>query len=122
MSTHPINHTLRFLLELAALISMGYWGWNQHEGMMRFVWMIALPVIAAILWGTFAVPDDPSRSGKAPIPTPGILRLILEFVIFSLGVWCLFSAEQPTLVWILGILIFLHYATSYDRIIWLLKQ
>lgn len=122
MSNHPINHTLRFLLELSALFSMGYWGWTQHGRTMRFVWMIALPVIAAILWGTFAVPNDPSRSGKAPIPTPGILRLILELAIFGLGVWCLFSAGQPTWGWILGILVVLHYATSYDRIIWLLKQ
>ncbi len=122
MGTHLINHTLRFSLELSALFSLGYWGWTQHEGIVRIVWMIALPVISAILWGTLAVPDDPSRSGKAPIPTPGILRLFLEFAIFSLGIWCLFSAGQPTWGWILGILVILHYVTSYDRIIWLLKR
>ena len=122
MSTHPINHTLRFLLELSALFSMGYWGWTQHEGIMRLVWMFALPAIAVILWGTLAVPDDPSRSGKAPIPTPGFLRLFLELAIFALGVWCFFLVGQPTWGWILGILVVMHYVTSYDRILWLLKQ
>ena len=122
MSTHPINLTLRFALELGALFSMVYWGWTQHEGLMRFGWMIALPLVAAILWGIFAVPEDPSRSGKAPVPTPGVLRLLLEWVIFGLGVWCLYQAGQPTWGWILGILVAFHYATSYDRVIWLLKQ
>ena len=122
MSTHPLNHAFRFLLELITLFSFGYWGWTQHEGIFRIIWMIALPVIAAILWGTFAVPNDPSRSGKAPIPTPGFLRLLLELVFFALGVWCLFNAGQPTWGWILGVSVILHYAISYDRIIWLLKQ
>ena len=122
MSTHPLNHAFRFLLELITLFSFGYWGWTLHEGIFRFIWMIALPVIAAILWGTFAVPNDPSRSGKSPIPTPGFLRLLLELAFFALGVWCLISAGQPTWGWILGILVMLHYAISYDRIIWLLKQ
>ena len=122
MSSHPLNHTLRFLLELAALFSMGYWGWTQHDGMMRFIWAITLPIAAAIIWGTFAVPNDPSRSGKAPIPIPGILRLLLELTVFAAGVCCLFLAEQSTWGWILGTLVVLHYATSYDRILWLLKQ
>ncbi len=122
MSTHPINLTIRFLLEMAALFAMGYWGWIQHAGVPRLVWMIALPVIAAILWGTFAVPGDPSRSGNAPVPTPGILRLLIEFAIFGLGVWCFFAAGKPTWGSVLGILVILHYATSYDRIFWLLKQ
>ena len=122
MSTHPLNHTFRFLLELSTLCSFGYWGWTQHEGFFRFIWMIALPVTTAILWGTFAVPNDPSRSGKTLIPTAGFLRLLLELAFFALGVWCLFSAGQPTWGWILGVLVIFHYAISYDRIIWLLKQ
>jgi hypothetical protein len=35
MANHPINLALRFLLELAAWGSMGYWGWQTHEGVMR---------------------------------------------------------------------------------------
>jgi hypothetical protein len=122
MGSHPINLALRFILELIALFSMGYWGWTQHDGVSRFLWMIGLPLIAAILWGTFAVPDDPSRSGQAPVPVPGILRLLLELAIFALGVWCLFSAGLPTYGMILGIVVILHYLASYDRIIWLLKN
>lgn len=121
MGTHPINLTLRFILELIALFSMGYWGWTQHDGILRFFWAFGLPLVAAILWGTFAVPNDPSRSGKAPVPVPGILRLLLELGVFALGIWCLFSAGLPNLGWLLSIVVILHYLVSYDRIIWLLK-
>jgi hypothetical protein len=122
MASHPLNLALRFALELVALFSMGYWGWTQHEGVFRFLWMIGLPLVAAIVWGTFTVPNDPSRSGKAPIPVPGILRLFLEFVIFMLGMWCLFSAGQQTFGGIFVIVVLLHYLVSYDRINWLLKR
>jgi hypothetical protein len=122
MSSHPLNLILRFILELVALFAMGYWGWTQHQGFSRFLWTIGLPLMFAILWATFAVPEDPSRSGKAPIPIPGLLRLLLELVVFAVGVWCCFAAGQPTWGWIYGITVFLHYVISYDRILWLLKR
>jgi hypothetical protein len=121
MGSHPLNLTFRFLLELAALVSMGYWGWTQHEGFGRFLWTIALPIIAAILWGTFAVPDDPSRSGNAPVPVPGWLRLLLELAFFSAGAFLLVLAERTSLGTGLGVAVFIHYVLSYDRIIWLLR-
>jgi hypothetical protein len=75
-----------------------------------------------ILWGTFAVPDDPSRSGKAPVPTPGLLRLVLELTTFAAGVWCCFAAGQPVWGWVLGVGVLAHYTLSYDRIAWLVRQ
>ena len=84
--------------------------------------MIGLPLFAAVLWGTFAVPDDPSRSGKSPVPVPGFLRLLLELAFFATGAWCCFAAGQSTWGWILGLSTLLHYILSYDRITWLLKQ
>lgn len=122
MGSHPANFALRFVLEIAALFALGYWGWTQHAGIWRFVWAIGLVALAAVIWGTFAVPDDPSRSGKAPVPVPGILRLIIEFIIFAAGVWALYASGLPIWGLILGILTLIHYALSYDRIIWLMKQ
>lgn len=122
MSSDPINLALRFLLELAALFSFGYWGWTQHEGGMHFFLAIGLPLLAAALWGTFAVPNDPSRSGKAPIPVSGILRLALELAFFVVATWFLFDAGQQSWGRILGALTLFHYVISYDRLRWLLKQ
>ena len=41
---------------------------------------IQTPIIIAVVWGTFAVPDDPSRSGAAPIVVAGFVRLAIELV------------------------------------------
>jgi hypothetical protein len=65
MGSNPINLVIRFLLELSALMAMGFWGWNQGKGAFRFVLAFGIPIIAALVWGVFAVPDDPSRSGNA---------------------------------------------------------
>ena len=122
MGSNPINLGFRFLFELISLAVFGYWGWTQVDGPLRFLLAILLPLLAAVLWGTFAVLDDPSRSGKAPVPVPGWVRLILELVFFGLAVFMLFSRGFGTLTWIFGGAILLHYLLSYDRIIWLLQQ
>lgn len=122
MGSHPINLAVRFLLELAALAAIGYWGWSQHDGALRFVLAIGLPLLAAILWGTFAVPEDPSRSGKAPVPVPGIVRLVLELALFAFAAWALYDAGNATLALVLAAIVIIHYVLSYDRIAWLLRQ
>ena len=66
MGSHPINLAFRFLLELAALVASGFWGWRQSDGGFRYILAIGIPVFLAVVWGTFAVPNDPSRSGKSP--------------------------------------------------------
>jgi hypothetical protein len=122
MASHPINLALRFLLELSAWGAMGYWGWTQGQGALRWVLAIGLPVIAAALWGTFAVPDDPSRSGRAPVPIPGLVRLALELATFAVGAWTLYGAGYPWLGLIFGAIVVVHYLVSYDRIQWLIRQ
>jgi hypothetical protein len=122
MGSHPVNLGFRFLLEIAAYLTMGYWGWTQHEGIWRYVWAVGLPLGWAILWGVFAVPEDPSRSGKAPVPVPGWTRLLLEFAYFATAVWALFAADQNRLGLVFGVLVLIHYALSYDRILWLLRR
>ncbi|MDQ4077971.1 MAG: YrdB family protein [Chloroflexota bacterium] len=119
MNDHPINLALRFLLELAALGALGYWGWTTHEGIWRLVWAVGLPLVAAILWGTFRVPGDP---GHAPVPVPGPVRLLLELAFFGSAVWLLTVADRSLVALILGVLVTLHYLVSYDRIIWLLTK
>jgi hypothetical protein len=75
MSSNPLNLALRFLLEVLGLLALGYWGWNKAEGIFRYLLALGIPIIAAAIWGTFRVPNDP---GKAPVRVPGILRLVIE--------------------------------------------
>ena len=121
MSSHPINLALRFLLELAAISAMSFWGFAHGSGWARFAFAVIAPLAAAAIWGVFAVPGDPSRSGSAPVPVSGMLRLILEICFFAFAVWCLFSIHRPTLAILMGSITTLHYAVSYDRIRWLLR-
>ena len=122
MGSHPINLTIRFLLELSTLLAMGVWGWRQSEGWFRFVLALGIPIIVAVVWATFAVPNDPSRSGAAPIAVPGIVRLAIELAVFVLAMWMLYDLGYTRLSWILGIIVAIHYITSYDRILWLIAQ
>ena len=122
MGSHPINLIIRFLLELTALTAMGMWGWKQSDGWLKFILAFGIPIIAAAIWGIFAVPDDPSRSGTAPIVVPGIVRLTIELAIFAFATWALRDLGYARLSWIIGIIVVIHYIISYDRIIWLLNQ
>ncbi|MCB0111575.1 MAG: YrdB family protein, partial [Caldilineaceae bacterium] len=70
----------------------------------------------------FAVPDDPSRSGNAPIPVSGALRLLLEGLVFAGGVLALWGAGYPWWGITFVVIVALHYALSYDRILWLLSR
>ena len=122
MGSHPINLAIRFLLEIMALVSVGMWGWKQHEGWFRWLLTIGFPILLAITWVTFAVPNDPSRSGSAPIVTPGVVRLALELGIFAFAAWALNNIGLTKSSWIFGSIVVLHYVASYDRIMWLISQ
>jgi hypothetical protein len=119
MSSHPLNLALRFVLELAALAAVGVWGWQRGDGVLRFILALGLPSIVAVLWATFRVPNDP---GPAPVAVPGIVRLAFELLLFSCATWALYDVHAPLPAAVVGIAVLLHYVTSFDRILWMLKQ
>ena len=122
MGSHPFNLMIRFLLEIAAIAAVGIWGWKLGEEWTRFLWASLLPILLMTVWGVFAVPDDPSRSGNAPVPISGWLRLVIELGIFTCASWALFDLGFFKTAFIFAIICLLHYLVSYDRILWLLKQ
>jgi len=116
------NLALRFVLELAALGALGWWGWAQTDSWWRIVSAITVVLFAAILWGTFAVPHDPSRGGSGLVHVPGVARLMLELLIFGVAAYALRSIGQSTLALAFTVLVLIHYAWSYERVAWLIKQ
>lgn len=122
MSIQPINHAIRFLLELAAIFTFGYWGFHQTESGARILLAIGLPLLFALLWGVFAVRNDPSRSGKTVVQTPGLIRLILELGLFTAATWMLLDLEWTITAYIFAGIVIIHYVLSYKRIRWMLKQ
>ena len=117
------NGTLRFGLEVASLVGIGRYGYTLVGGSKATQWVLAIgmPLAAATLWGTLNVPNDPSRSGAAPVPVSGLTRLgvelsILGFGGYTLGVW------NPVAGGIFGGLGVVHYVAYRQRITWLMQQ
>ena len=123
MTLTSINLVLRFILEVCALTAFVCWGWAQGESLLAKLVLAALmPALFAGIWGIFAVPNDPSRSGAAPIPIAGTARLLLELGMFAIASLCMLSLQYGYLALAFDIAIVLHYITYYERILWLLRQ
>jgi F0F1-type ATP synthase assembly protein I len=122
MGSHPLNLVVRFALEVFALIAYGMRGWQMGESFLKIVFAAAIPTIIAVLWGVFAVSNDPSRSGKTLVETPGIIRLLMELAIFSGASWVLFNMGFNSYGLIFLVVFILHYLISIDRIKWLLSR
>lgn len=119
MNNHPLNLALRFILELLALYIVGYWGYTKGEGVYKYIFMLLIPLILATAWAVFRVPGDP---GRAPVAVNGIIRLTIEASVFGIAVFALFDTGYDKYGWILLAVLIVHYAISYDRLFWIIKQ
>lgn len=115
------NLALRFLLELAALTGLAAAAWKLGSGPGRWVAVAVLPVTVAVVWAVFNVPDDPSRSGGAPIEVGGRVRLALELAIFGSGAAAVAFATRPSLGIAFALAIVGHHLVSLDRAEWLIE-
>ncbi|MDI2124889.1 YrdB family protein [Yinghuangia seranimata] len=117
------NLALRLFLELASFAAFGWAGWElAGGGIVGVLLAVVLPVAAMAAWGTFAVVGDPSRSGKAPVPVPGWLRLVVEYAVFGGACVLLAAAGAVVLAVVLAALNVLHLAFAIPRTRWLLRQ
>ena len=119
---HTANLILRFLLELAALGGFAALAWRSTEGSWRFLAVIVVVVLIGAVWATFAVPNDPSRSGNAPVPVPGALRLLLEFAVLLGGAWAFHAAGYSWVGLTITALVIVHYLLWTERIVWLMQN
>ena len=119
MNTHPFNLLVRFLLELVMLAVFGYWGYHRFPGWQGVAAAVALPLLAAVLWGVFRIPNDPR---PAPVAIPGPLRLLLEWALFAGAVWALEDLGYDTCAWLLAGIVVGHYLVSYDRTVSMLRN
>ncbi len=115
------NLALRFVLEIGALVGLGVTAWQSAAGLASWAAAIAVPLIAITLWGTFNVPNDPSRSGEAPVEVPGWLRLVLEFAILGAGAAAIGITWSRMAGVGFAVLIVFHYAAAWNRIRWLIS-
>jgi Protein of unknown function (DUF2568) len=86
-----LNLALAFLLELALLGVLGFWGF--HLGHMNTVhWLAGLgvPLVTAVIWGKVAAPKAKKRLPRVPL-------LVFKVMIFTLGAAALYTAGKHTL-------------------------
>ncbi|MFC9995999.1 YrdB family protein [Nocardia sp. NPDC127526] len=120
MSLNPVMLGVRFLLELVALGSFAVLGWRVVDAPWKFVLVVLLPFLAAMAWGVFAVPGDPSRSGEASVAVSGPVRLLVEVLVLGGGVAALWLAGLPRWALVSAAILIVYQVLAYDRIGWLL--
>ncbi|MBO1579268.1 YrdB family protein [Bacillus sp. XF8] len=102
-----LNLALRCVLELCILGIIGYWGFQMGKGpVIKVILASVLPVIVAIIWGLFGAP-------AATWQLQGALHLLLEIIIFGLGVVALYHLKYVTLATILLIVIIINRILMY---------
>lgn len=82
---HVLNEGLAFLLEVAALAVLAWWGWQSGgTTALRLALAVAAPAVAAVLWGMFAAPK-----ARTPLPTAGVL--VVKALVFGAAVAALYA-------------------------------
>ncbi len=80
------NLALAFLLEVVTLIAFAFWGWTVgSNGAIRLLLVIAVPVIAAVVWGAFLSP-------KPEIQLPDVIVALAQVGFFALAVLALWAS------------------------------
>lgn len=118
----PAQAGFRFLIELGAIMCWGFVGWHVTDGLLRWLLAIALPLVAGAIWGTFRAPGDHSANGGAPVPVPGLVRLLIELDVLLGAAVVTAIVWRPTVGIVLAAAVVLHYATTTRRVRWLLAQ
>ena len=96
---YAVAAAVAFLLELAALAALAYWGSVTGTGVWAWVLGVLTPLAAAVLWGIFASPRAPVRLASAP-------KLALRLAVLLGGAVALAVAGQRWLAVALAAAVF----------------
>ncbi len=116
------QYFFRFFLEVIAFLAIGWWGSSLANSWGSVFLGIALAVFAMMIWGVFNVPNDPSRSGKAPVVVPGKMRLLIELFIF---LWASYSIWTMINIWFASVYlvaVLAHNMHIKERNIWIWRN
>jgi hypothetical protein len=115
-----LNMAFHFVLELCMLAALVTWGFQTGEGWLQKALLgIGVPLISAVVWGVFRVPNDP---GPATVAVPGFIRLAIELSLFAFAIWALSNTGHSSLATAFAIAVVVDYGLMYERILRLLKR
>jgi hypothetical protein len=119
----PAHLAIRFALELVLLAAYASWGWHLgNGGAVGVLLAVGLPVLAAALWGIFKTPGDSTANPKPVVAVPGIVRLALEFALIGVAAYGVWTSGSRALAETMLTVFALHYAVTWPRIAWLVRQ
>ncbi|MBL3669785.1 YrdB family protein [Streptomyces sp. M2CJ-2] len=86
---YAANEALAFLLELAALVCLGWWGSHTGpEGVFRILLGVGAPLLAVVVWALFAAPRARWRP-RLP------LVLVVKALVLGGGAAALYGVGHP---------------------------
>jgi hypothetical protein len=101
------NLALRFLLELCALGALGYWGFKTGNAVItKIVLGVGVPLVAAVVWGTFVSP-------QAPVQLPGLVVLTLQVLVFGSAAAGLVATGHRTLALVFVVIVVINAILMY---------
>lgn len=115
-----LNLAFHFILELCMLAALVSWGFQTGQGWLEKALLgIGVPLLAAVIWGVFRVPNDP---GPATVAVPGFIRLAIELGLFAFAICALSTTGHSSLATAFILAVIIDYGLMYERILRLLKQ
>jgi len=88
-TVQSVNLLLRFLLELAILAAIAFWGFSAWDNVgLKLATGVGIPLVIAAFWALFMAPSARRRL-RSPV------RHVAELPLFGAGVLALAAAGQP---------------------------
>ena len=101
------NLALRFLLELCALGTLGYWGFKTGNATTAKIALgVGTPLVAAVVWGAFVSP-------QAPVQLPRLVVLVLQVSVFGSAAAALVGTGHRTLALVFVVIVVINAILMY---------
>jgi hypothetical protein len=91
------NDVLRFVLELFAIFSLGFWGFVAWPLPWNIVIGIGAPLIAIVLWALF-------RSPKAVLHVDPFVKALVEIVVMLAASFAWWDLGQPVVAIVFAVI------------------
>ncbi|MFG1853536.1 YrdB family protein [Actinomadura geliboluensis] len=99
---HVLNEGLAFVLEVAAIVALAWWGFTTGGNVVvNIVLGIGTPVGAMVLWGLFAAPR-----ARFKVALPFIL--LVKAIVFSAGALAFYGVDHATLAIVFAVIAVLN--------------
>ncbi|WP_067628261.1 YrdB family protein [Actinomadura latina] len=99
---HALNEGLAFLLEVAAIVALAWWGFTTGGNVfLNIVLGVGTPVAAMVLWGLFAAPR---ARFKVALP----LVLSVKAVVFGAGGLAFYGVGHATVAIVFAVIVVLN--------------